>query len=125
MGKHASLDNKLILTSYQSTVLGNCGENTTPLHFRQEGKLAQTFQRTVASKYLHLFYFIFLNFFIFGCVGSSFLCEGFLQLRRAGATLHRSAGTSHRHCLSHCGAQAPDAQAQWLWLMGLVAPRHV
>ncbi|KAJ8788575.1 hypothetical protein J1605_005306 [Eschrichtius robustus] len=22
-------------------------------------------------------------------------------------------------------AQAPDAQAQWLWLTGLVAPRHV
>ena len=26
---------------------------------------------------------------------------------------------------SCCGAQAPDAQAQQLWLMGLVAPRHV
>ena len=26
---------------------------------------------------------------------------------------------------SRCGAQAPDAQAQQLWLMGLVAPRHV
>ena len=24
-----------------------------------------------------------------------------------------------------CGAQAPDAQAQQLWLTGLVAPRHV
>ena len=31
------------------------------------------------------------------------------------------------HCrgLSCCGAQAPDAQAQQLWLTGLVAPRHV
>ena len=27
--------------------------------------------------------------------------------------------------LSRCGAQAPDAQAQQLWLTGLVAPRHV
>ena len=27
--------------------------------------------------------------------------------------------------LSCCGAQAPDAQAQLLWLTGLVAPRHV
>ena len=27
--------------------------------------------------------------------------------------------------LSCCGAQAPDAQAQQLWLTGLVAPRHV
>ena len=26
---------------------------------------------------------------------------------------------------SHCGAQAPDAQAQQLWLTGRVAPRHV
>ena len=33
-------------------------------------------------------------FFIFGCVGSSFLCEGFLWLRQAGATLHRSARAS-------------------------------
>ena len=31
------------------------------------------------------------------------------------------------HCrgLSCCGAQAPDAQAQQLWLTGLAAPRHV
>ena len=27
--------------------------------------------------------------------------------------------------LSCCGAQAPDAQAQQLWLTGLVAPRYV
>ena len=27
--------------------------------------------------------------------------------------------------ISCCGAQAPDAQAQQLWLTGLVAPRHV
>ena len=26
---------------------------------------------------------------------------------------------------SRCGAQAPDAQAQQLWLTGLVTPRHV
>ena len=26
---------------------------------------------------------------------------------------------------SRCGAQAPEAQAQQLWLTGLVAPRHV
>ena len=44
---------------------------------------------------------------------------------RAGATLHRSARASHCRGLSCCGAQAPDAQAQQLWLTGLVAPRHV
>ena len=56
--------------------------------------------------------FIYLFIFIFGCVGSSFLCEGFLQLWQVGATLHRGAQASHYHDLSCCGAEAPDAQAQ-------------
>ena len=42
-----------------------------------------------------------------------------------GATLHRGARASHYRGLSCCGAQAPDAQAQQLWLTGLVAPWHV
>ena len=78
--------------------------------------------------YLCLLYFFFLIFyllFIFGCVGSSFLCEGFLQLWRAGATLHHGARASHCRGLSRCRAQAPDAQVQQLWLTGPVAPRHV
>ena len=38
----------------------------------------------------NLFIYLFIYFiFILGCVGSSFLCEGFLQLWQAGATLHR------------------------------------
>ena len=74
------------------------------------------------KKFIYLYIYIF-NFF--GCVGSSFLCEGFLQLRQAGATLHRGAWASHYGGLSCCGAQAPDAQAQQLWLTGLVALRHV
>ncbi|XP_060150434.1 dnaJ homolog subfamily C member 17 isoform X3 [Globicephala melas] len=32
---------------------------------------------------------------------------------------------SHRCGLSRCGAQAPDAQAQWPWLTGPAALRHV
>ena len=77
-----------------------------------------------------IFYFIFLKIlfiylFIYGCVGSSFLCEGFLQLRQVGATLQRGAQASHHRGPSRCGAQAPDAQAQQLWLTGLVASRHV
>ena len=71
-----------------------------------------------------LFYFL-IYLFIFGCVGSSFLCEGFLQLWQVGATLHRGARASHCRGLACCGAQAPDAQAQQLWLTGPVAPRHV
>ena len=61
---------------------------------------------------LFFYKFIYFYFFIFGCVGSSFLCEGFLQLQQAGATLHRGARASHYRSLSCCGAQAPDAQAQ-------------
>ena len=73
-----------------------------------------------------LFFFKYLFYlFIYGCVGSSFLCEGFLQLRQVGATLHRGARASHHRGLSCCRAQAPDAQAQQLWLTGPVAPRHV
>ena len=78
---------------------------------------------------INLYFFflklIYLYIFIFGCVGSLFLCKGFLQLRQAGATLHRGAWASHCCGLFRCGAQAPDAQAQQVWLTGLAAPRHV
>ena len=71
----------------------------------------------ISNCQLLLFFFYFFIYylfiiFIFGCVGSSFLCEGFLQLWRVGATLHRGARASHHRGLSCCGAQAPDAQAQ-------------
>ena len=55
---------------------------------------------------LHDFFFFFLRIslylfiYFFGCVGSSFLCEGFLQLQQAGATLHRGARASHHRSLS-------------------------
>ena len=70
-------------------------------------------------KFFFVCLFVFLLFemhplylFIYGCVGSSFLCEGFLQLWQAGATLHRVARASHYRGLSCCGTQASDAQAQ-------------
>ena len=66
--------------------------------------------------FLPFFFFFLINLciylFIFGCAGSSFLCEGFLQLRQAGATLHRGVQASHHRVLSCHRAQAPDAQAQ-------------
>ena len=62
-------------------------------------------------------FYLFIYLFIYGCVGSSFLCEGVLQSWQVGASHHRG--------LSCCGAQAPDAQAQQLWPMGPAAPRHV
>ena len=77
---------------------------------QQENRI-HIFSRTYASKYFIFLFFFLIYLFIFGCVGCSFLCEGFLQLRRAGATL-RGARASHCRGLFRCGAQAPDAQAQ-------------
>ena len=52
---------------------------------------------------------------------------GHFSSRCAGLSLSRPLllWASHSRGLSCCGAQAPDAQAQQLWLTGLVAPRHV
>ena len=63
---------------------------------------------------LRIFFFKVIQFLFiyFRCVGSSSLCEGFLQLRQVGATPHRGARAFHYCGLSCCGAQAPDAQAQ-------------
>ena len=62
--------------------------------------------------FFFFFFFFFYYYYFFDCVGSSFLCEGFLYLWQAGATFHRDARASHYRGLSCCGAQAPDAQAQ-------------
>ena len=93
---------------------------------------------------LFLFIYLFIHLFIFGCVGSSLLCAGFLQQQRVAATLHCGEQASHwggvslwstgfRHMgFSSCGMQAQQlclvgsrAQAQYLWLTGLVDPQHV
>ena len=85
---------------------------------------------TLSGKYrsnppYSVLFFFFLIYFIYGCVGSSLLCEGSLQLWQAGATPHRGARASRYRGLSRRGAQAPDAQAQQLWPTGPAAPRHV
>ena len=92
-------------------------------------------------KQMVLFFLFFKNLFylfIFGCIGPSLLCAGFLQLWRAGATLHCSV-----RCLlllqstgSRCvGFSSCGSQAQQLWhglqsagsvvLAHLVTPQHV
>ena len=83
------------------------GSNPCPLHWQADSQLLHHQESP-------FFFFLnkFIYLFIFGCVGSSFLCEGFLQLRRAGGTLHCGARAYHCRGLSRCGAQAPDAQAQ-------------
>ena len=75
-----------------------------------------------AATLLHLFIYLFLInlfLFIFGCVGSSLLCTGFLQLWQAGATLRCSARASHCSGFSCCKAWALGA-----WPSVVVAHRH-
>ena len=54
----------------------------------------------------------FIKLFIYGCVGSSFPCEGPPQPRQAGATRHRVARVSHHRGPSCRGAwlQAPGSR---------------
>ena len=96
-------------------------------HYKKKFLFEKNFIHAMSSSVLFFFFkfYLFIYLFIYGCVVSSFLCEGPLQLQQAGATLHRSARASHYSGLSCCGAQAPDAQAQQLWLTGLVAPWHM
>ena len=62
----------------------------------------------IATLFIYLFIYLFI-FWLCWVFGS---CEGFLQLRQVGATLHRGARAFHYRGPSRCGAQAPDAQAQ-------------
>ena len=57
--------------------------------------------------------------FIYGCVRSSLLCTGFLQLCSAGATLGCGAQASHCGGFSCCGARALGAQASVVVVRGL------
>ena len=45
----------------------------------------------IYSFFLTFGFILFIYLFIYGCVGSSFLCKGFLQLWQVGSTLHRGA----------------------------------
>ena len=57
-------------------------------------------------------FFLNINLFILGCVGSSLLCAGFLWLRLAGATLRCGARASHCGGFSCCGARTLGTWAQ-------------
>ena len=51
--------------------------------------------------------------------------RGLSPVAASGGHSHRGARASHYRGLSCCGAQAPDTQAQQLWLTGPAAPWHV
>ena len=58
-------------------------------------------------------------FFFFGCVGSSLLHTGFLQLQRVGATLYCSVQASHCSGFSCFRARALGTQASVVAAYGL------
>ena len=62
----------------------------------------------------HQFYlliYLFLIYFIFGCIGSSLLHTGFLWLLQAAAALRCGVQASHCGGFSCCGARTLGAQA--------------
>ena len=75
------------------------------------------------SRFSLVIYFInlFIYLFIFGCVGSSLLHTGFLQLRRAGSTLRCGAQASHCGGFSCCGARALGMWASVVVACGLTS----
>ena len=58
-------------------------------------------------------------------LGLCFCAWAFSSCGKRGPLLIAVRGPLTYHGVSCCGAQAPDAQAQSLWLTGPVAPRHV
>ena len=73
----------------------------------------------------HCSFFCLFCFYFLAVLGLHFCARAFSSCGKWGTTLHRGARAFHYCGLSCCGAQAPDAQAQQLWLTGLVAPQHV
>ena len=75
----------------------------------------------ISNKPLCRYFFKLINLFIFGCVGSSLPCIGFLQLQRAGATLRCGAWASHCSGFSFCRAQALSTRASVVVAHGLIS----
>ena len=83
----------------------SCLSSFSSLYHPPKGK------NTLSNDFFLIYLFCFYLFIIFGCVGSSLLCAVFLQLRRAGTTLHCGVRASHCGGFPCCGARALDARA--------------
>ena len=71
-----------------------------------------------------LFIYLFLYLFL-AVLGLRFCARASSSRGKREPLFIAVRGPLHHRGLSCCGAQAPDAQAQQLWLTGLVTPRHV
>ena len=88
-----------VFTSY-------CMGSGNPIDFLEYFELTLPKRQMYMPCLFYKFIYLFIYLFIFGCVGSSLLHTGFLQLRRARATLHCGARASHCSGSSCCGARA-------------------
>ena len=76
--------------------------------------------------YIYIFFFFFNKFiYLFLAVLGLRFCARAFSSCGEQAPLFIAVRGPLTIAASRCGAQAPDAQAQYLWLTGLVAPRHV
>ena len=75
-------------------------------------------------KFTFLFIYWFIDWLI-AVLGLRFCARAFSSCGKQGPLFIAVRRPLHYRGLSCCGAQAPDAQAQQLWLTGPVAPRHV
>ena len=64
-------------------------------------------------------FFSLINLLIFGCTGSSLLCESFLQLQQARAMLRCGAQASYCGSFSCCRAQALGVKPSVVATLGL------
>ena len=92
-----------------------------PRHSESEtlGVGARSLYFTVFFFFFNLFFYLFL-----AVLGLRFCARAFSSCDKRGP-LFIAVRRPLTIAASCCGAQAPDAQAQQLWLTGLVAPRHV
>ena len=94
--------------------LGRKKRPSPSIRFRVNPKLSR-----ITSLFPSLILLFLINLFIFGCIGSSLLRAGFLQLLQAGATLRCGARASHCGGFSCCGAWALGTQASVVVVHGL------
>ena len=87
-----------------------------------KGTEFQCYKKFTSVKIFFLIYLLYL--FIFGCVGSSLLRTGFLQLWWVGTTLPCGVWASHCSGFSCCGARALGARASVVVHVGSVVVAH-
>ena len=102
------------------------GHSCYPSSWKAESDTKLNLRNVFSGCDTTFFFFFLIFYFIYYLFICSWLCWVFVSVRGL-SLVAASGGHSSSQCagLSCCRAQAPDAQAQQLWLTGPAAPRHV